>query len=328
MSIAVEVAGRAAEALAAYWRRSGSQDLRTRDVCRRLGEAVERDSPIPLADVVRADPERGTALVRDALLKSAGRDPAIRGLCAAFAPEPPASRRDRPKSTVQNVNVTGNGNPVLVAGGNVSGAVLGISAPPKPDRPAATAAPSHLTILFAAADPTDQVRLQLGREMAKVREQIQLAKLRDQIDFEPWPGVRPEEFVRALLDVRPQVVHFSGHGSDDGGLCFENDQGHAHLVSPDALRDLFREFADHVQCVVLNACFSRIQACAIAEHIPYVVGMSQAIGDRAAMAFSTGFYQALGAGREIPQAYRLGCTHIRMQDVPGHLTPVLIEKPC
>jgi hypothetical protein len=54
--------------------------------------------------------------------------------------------------------------------------------------------------------------------------------------------------------------------------------------------------------------------------------MNQAIGDKAAIAFATGFYQALGAGRTIDDAYKLGCVQIRLQDIPEHLTPVLIKK--
>jgi hypothetical protein len=89
---------------------------------------------------------------------------------------------------------------------------------------------------------------------------------------------------------------------------------------------LFEQFADIVQCVLLNACWSEIQARGIAEQIDYVIGMNQAVGDQAAIAFAAGFYQALGAGRTIAEAYELGCIQIRLQGIPEHLTPVLVEK--
>lgn len=50
--------------------------------------------------------------------------------------------------------------------------------------------------------------------------------------------------------------------------------------------------------------------------------MNQAIGDDAAISFAIGFYQALGAGRSIEDAYKLGCVQIRLQGIPEHLTPV------
>jgi len=53
--------------------------------------------------------------------------------------------------------------------------------------------------------------------------------------------------------------------------------------------------------------------------------MNQAIGDKVAIAFSIGFYQALGAGRTVDEAYKLVCVQIRLQNIPEHLTPILIK---
>ncbi|MEM8611138.1 MAG: CHAT domain-containing protein, partial [Cyanobacteria bacterium P01_H01_bin.105] len=125
--------------------------------------------------------------------------------------------------------------------------------------------------------------------------------------------------------LQPQIVHFSGHGTSDGALCFENQLGQAHPVAPDALTALFEQFADQVECVLLNACYSEAQAVAIAKHINYVIGMNQAIGDEAAIAFAIGFYQAIGAGRNIEEAHKLGCVQIRFHGTPEHLIPVLVK---
>ncbi|WP_245939753.1 AAA-like domain-containing protein [Stenomitos frigidus] len=76
----------------------------------------------------------------------------------------------------------------------------------------------------------------------------------------------------------------------------------------------------------MNACYSEVQATAIAKHIPYVVGMKLAIGDQAAIAFADGFYGALGAGRSFEDAYAFGCNRIQLETIPEHLTPVLKAK--
>lgn len=85
-------------------------------------------------------------------------------------------------------------------------------------------------------------------------------------------------------------------------------------------------FADKVECVVLNACYSEIQAKAIAQHIDYVIGMSKEIGDAAAIEFAVGFYDALGNGREVEFAYKYGCSAIHMAGMGEHLTPKLFKK--
>jgi serine/threonine protein kinase len=185
---------------------------------------------------------------------------------------------------------------------------------------------SNTSILFLAADPTDASRLRLGEEIREIQEKLQLARLREKFELYQRMSVRPSDISQALLDIQPNIVHFSGHGTSAGALCFENQMGEMHPIEPDSLAALFEQFTNHVNCVILNACYSEIQANVIAKHIDYVVGMNQAIGDKAAIAFAVGFYQALGAGRTIEEAFKLGCVQIRLQGIPEHLTPVLIKK--
>jgi len=168
------------------------------------------------------------------------------------------------------------------------------------------------TILFFAANPKDSGRLRLDKELRDIAEGLQRARQRDQFNLEQRWAVRPRDIQRAMLDVGPQIIHFSGHGSGEEGLVFEDEIGNANLINGEALVRLFELFADQVNCVVLNGCYSEVQAKAIAQHILYVIGMNKAIGDRAATEFAVGFYDALGAGRSIEFAYKLGCAAIRV----------------
>lgn len=185
---------------------------------------------------------------------------------------------------------------------------------------------TKISILFLAADPTDASRLRLGEELREIQETLQLSPFREKFELHQLMSVRPADISRALLDIQPQIVHFSGHGMTTGELRFENQTGKTHPIQPDALAVLFEQFTSQVSCVILNACYSEIQAIAIAKHIDYVIGMNQAIGDKAAIAFAIGFYQALGAGRTVEEAYKLGCVQIRLQGIPEHLRPVLIKR--
>lgn len=182
------------------------------------------------------------------------------------------------------------------------------------------------TILFLAANPKDTSRLRLDQELRDIAEGLQRAQKRDQFNLEQRLAVRPRDIQRAMLDVGPQIIHFSGHGEGEQGLVFEDEIGNAKLVDGAALAGLFELFADQINCVVLNGCYSDVQAKAIAQYIPYVIGMNQAIGDRAAIAFAVGFYDALGAGRPIEFAYKLGCAAIRLEGIAENLTPVLLKQ--
>ncbi len=184
-----------------------------------------------------------------------------------------------------------------------------------------------ISVLFLSADPTNASRLRLSEEFREIDEQLRLSKLRDYFKLElPKLSIRPKDISGALLNTQPQIVHFSGHGTSKGALCFENETGQIHIVRPDAMAALFEQFANQVNCVLLNACYSKTQVEAISKHINYVIGMKGAIEDKAAIAFAIGFYQALGAGRTIEEAYNLGCVQIRLQGIPEHLSPILIKK--
>ncbi|MDJ0719002.1 MAG: TIR domain-containing protein [Prochloraceae cyanobacterium] len=182
-------------------------------------------------------------------------------------------------------------------------------------------------ILILAANPIGTTKLRLDEEFREIQAGLERAQKRNQFILEQRWAVRPRDIQHAMLDINPQIVHFSGHGAGDEGLVFEDETGQAKLVDGEALAGLFELFAEQVECVVLNGCYSQVQAEVIAQHIPYVIGMSQAIGDQAAIEFAVGFYDALGAGRPIEFAYKLGCNAIRMSGIAEHLTPVLIKKP-
>lgn len=182
-------------------------------------------------------------------------------------------------------------------------------------------------ILFISADPTNAARLRLGEEMREVRERLQLSKFRDAFVLIERHCVRPGDLTQAIFDTEPDIIHFSGHGSSTGSLLFENEDRQAFPISPEALESVFELFSDKIFCVVLNACFSKKQAEAIARKIQYVVGMRGQIGDTAAIAFSVGFYKALINSRSIEDAFKFGLAEIQLTGNNEHFTPVLVTNP-
>ncbi|BAZ18824.1 hypothetical protein NIES4071_107090 (plasmid) [Calothrix sp. NIES-4071] len=183
------------------------------------------------------------------------------------------------------------------------------------------------TILILAANPKGTTRVRLEEEVREIDAGLRRALHRDQFVLEQKWAVRPRDIQRAMLDINPTIVHFSGHGTGDDGLVFEDETGSASFVDSEALAGLFDLFADQVECIVLNGCYSLVQAEAISQHINYVIGMKKAIGDRAAIEFSVGFYDALAAGKSIEFAYKFGCAAIRLAGIPEQLTPTLKKKP-
>ena len=182
------------------------------------------------------------------------------------------------------------------------------------------------SILFLSANPKGTANLRLQEEEREIKERLR-SQGYGKVPIYSSNAARPRDIQQAMLDFRPQIVHFSGHGAGKDGLFFESIDGRTQLISSEALADLANIFSERgLNCIVLNACYSKFQAEALVRHIPYVVGMNQSIGDRAAIEFSTGFYGAIGAGESVDFAYKLGCNAIALAGSSEKSAPILLTK--
>ncbi len=175
------------------------------------------------------------------------------------------------------------------------------------------------TILILAANPKATSRLRLDEEIREIDRGL---KNSEKFRLVTKLAVRQRDFYRAILEYQPHIVHFSGHGAGDDGIILEDEMGQSAPMETQALSRLFKLFAvKGIECVVLNACYSEEQAEAISQYIKYVIGMNQAIGDKAAIDFAVAFYDGLGAGENYQFAYDLGCT--QLVGLREDTTPVL-----
>lgn len=166
--------------------------------------------------------------------------------------------------------------------------------PPSQDMP--------LRLLILGASPLDQARLEIGKEHALIAEELERMEQRGEIAIRYLRGARiTRELPKVLLEFAPHVLHFAGHGTLDG-LILEDETGRSRPLTGTGLRDLLGNVKS-LQLVVLNACElagtaqerKRLSVAArlVQIGLPMAVGMQFQISDRAALAFSEGFYEAL-----------------------------------
>lgn len=136
--------------------------------------------------------------------------------------------------------------------------------------------------------------LRLDKEIREIEDAIRRANKRDLFDIKTRTAVRPQDIRRAIAEEKPQIVHFCGHGLEDGSLLLEDDGENNKPVVPQGLAALFKQHSNYVKCVLFNACHSVKIADVISEHINYAIGMNQEIGDKVAIVFAQGFYDGLG----------------------------------
>lgn len=184
----------------------------------------------------------------------------------------------------------------------------------------------EVRVLFIAANEDETRPLWLDREYKAIEQELRSAPSRGVIKcFSAW-AASFADLRRCLLEHDPDIVHFAGHGSSSSDLLLLDDKGEPAPIPPAALRELFEAVGRSVSLVVLNACFSREQASAVLDTVGLAVGMSEAIEDEAAIAFSSGFYGALAYGRSVREAHKVGRSAVAATKA-AHGAPLLLIRP-
>lgn len=181
-------------------------------------------------------------------------------------------------------------------------------------------------ILFLAANPRESNLLELTEECAEIQRELKMTRNRDNFSFESRWAVSIDEFMRHLTELDPTVIHFSGHGCGSAGLVLQDERGQPQLVTTRALSMMVDVATSRVRVVVLNACYSSVQAQELSTKVDCVVSMNGAIGDEAARAFAIRFYGALGNGRSIGNAVQHGIATLVAKQLPDEVIPRCLTR--
>lgn len=126
---------------------------------------------------------------------------------------------------------------------------------------------------------------------------------------------------KATTGLRPDVVHFMGHGRYDdhdeqGQIALVDETGRTDWVGEAALAQLLGDAGDMPRLVYLHSCsgaqtgyrasFAGIAPRLIRRGTHCVVAMQYAVTNRTAIAFSQGFYRGLTAGLPLDESVQAG----------------------
>ena len=209
------------------------------------------------------------------------------------------------------------------------------------------------TILFLAANPSRTNPRALDEEARSIQVELERSGFRDYFNFVTRWAAQPLDLLRELRKLKPTVVHISSHDGADAagahrpspdphrdivgepgqhggeprqGLFFQEVDRRPQLVSTEALAQAFGAAGPSVELVVLNACFSEVQARALLPHVGCVVGTSGAVCDSVARSFAIGFYGSLGERESVDTAYRQGCAAIELEGVRAEDPPQIAVR--
>lgn len=165
--------------------------------------------------------------------------------------------------------------------------------------------PEMLRVLYLTASPLTPGldHLRVDTEVNNVLKAIRSAKHADLIDFQHRPAATVQDLVDGLNDVRPHVVHFSGHAS--GGLLFDTADLAVpgdHLVGYDTVARLLAATDQSPMLIVLNACDTARGVDRLLEVAPVVIATDDTIQDLSSAIFAVNFYAAIAAAQSIGHA--------------------------
>jgi hypothetical protein len=214
--------------------------------------------------------------------------------------------------------------------------------PPEPEPPGEEEAETdntndRLRVLMFTANTAGEVQLDQSDEFSRVREMLDNEGLNDRCKLRRVRLVTPEAILESILDFRPHVVHFSGHGvrqrttgaatgprrgfgeeeeaetvadegietGSDGALIVHNSANYGSFqIGSDFLGGVFEYVKDEqlpTHTVLFNACHSEAISGGVAPFVDNIIATNNEIGDRAAISFSSTFYDRLIASEVSPE---------------------------
>jgi hypothetical protein len=96
-----------------------------------------------------------------------------------------------------------------------------------------------IKFLFLTSNPEGTPHLKLDEEVRLITQKIRESEYRDVLKLETLWAVRTSDLLQALNEHQPQIVHFSGHGSQLGEIVLMDNNRQAKPVSAEALKMLF-----------------------------------------------------------------------------------------
>lgn len=177
-------------------------------------------------------------------------------------------------------------------------------------------------ILFITAEPDGLERLRLDEEQRKMVLTLRLATERDHFRIEAFPAARLEDIEDRLLEFRPHIFHFSGHGVD-GKIILPAEGGKHREVDCANLAKLLG-CVSSVHIAILSACYTAKQAEAVIRRIPAVISMGTAIEDDAAIDFSDCFYRALFRRCSLLKSFEFARAGLEARNWPEDQLPSLL----
>ncbi len=184
-----------------------------------------------------------------------------------------------------------------------------------------------IKILFLASDPfRGRAPLRLDEEVRAIEHALRKGSARDRVELVACFAARARDLQDALMRHHPRIVHFAGHGKDEGGFYLGDVYGRPVAVGKEALAKMFG-LSKGIEVVVMNGCDTLPIVDALREIVDYTIGTKQPLSDASAIDFAEAFYGALAMGETVQASFDRAVNQLELEENTESTIPVLRIRP-
>lgn len=180
---------------------------------------------------------------------------------------------------------------------------------------------SKRKILFVAAEPIGLPVTYWQKEYKSIIDVFNFSKLKDYCLLEAEFDTKSNDFLLAL-EREPWLIHFSGHGTQDGNLVFVDKHKEKFTARTRDLIPFFEE-SKTLKCVLFCSCHSSKLVEETKKVVEYSIGFEGPVENEDAIAFISQFYRNLSLVKTIDAAFNRAVNVFSFNKYQGEVKPIL-----
>lgn len=182
-------------------------------------------------------------------------------------------------------------------------------------------------ILILSANPKKRASRRRAEEVDKIRRAVTRPEPRIPFEVQDRYDITADMLSQELSTIKPHIINISGRENGIKALFLENYADELGLSNSEKLiAQVLNRHAVRTECVILSGCYAEMQAREIAQHIKFVIGITQDLGDKQILTFLNEFYFFLGSGETIKYSYDAGYNLLQRQHIDEALLPILLSR--
>jgi hypothetical protein len=165
-------------------------------------------------------------------------------------------------------------------------------------------------ILILTANPAGTTKFNFDKEFVRIYESINRTDEKFQITVKR--GIDRSEFLHLIELEKPEILHFTGHGTSEGLILNNADKNDIDILNYNAINLMFKYMSEQkmsLKIVLFMAVFSEEFIEAISKNVQYFVGLTIVVSDEIVISFSSGFYTKLSKFSDFEDCFRAGLSH-------------------